>query len=103
MNSIVSLIVTVICSVLASSGLWAFISKLADKKDCRTRLLVGLGHDRIISLCEKYIDRGWITSDEYENLNDYLYLPYKAAGGNGSAERAMKQVMKLPIRKNNLD
>ena len=46
----------------------------------------------------RYIDRGWITQDEYENLNSYLYEPYKKLGGNGSALRVMQEVNKLPIR-----
>lgn len=33
----------------------------------------------------------------YENLYDYIYLPYKALGGNGTAEKVMKDVDNLPI------
>jgi hypothetical protein len=62
-------------------------------------MLIGLGHDRIMFLGMKYIERGFITQDEYENLYDYLYKPYKKLGGNGSAERVMKEVDKLPIKK----
>jgi hypothetical protein len=46
----------------------------------------------------KYIQRGWITEEEYKNLNDYLYKPYEELGGNGSAKRIMMEVNKLPIR-----
>jgi hypothetical protein len=49
----------------------------------------------------EYIERGWISRDEYENLHDYLYKPYKELGGNGSAERVMQEVNKLPIKNNN--
>ena len=61
-------------------------------------MLVGLGHDRIVYLGMKYIERGYITKDEFENLNDYLYKPYSKLGGNGSAERIMQEVRKLPIK-----
>ena len=61
-------------------------------------MLLGLAHDRIIWLCEKYIDRGWISTEEFENLHDYLYIPYKEMGGNGSAERLMNIVKTLPIK-----
>jgi hypothetical protein len=61
-------------------------------------MILGLGHDKIIYLGKEYIARGWITSDEYENLHDYLYMPYKNMGGNGSAERIMEEVKKLPIK-----
>lgn len=96
------LIKTIVIAVLTSSGftsaLFAFIQKTADKKDIKTRMLIGLGHDRIITLGMEYIERGWVTKDEYENLHDYLYEPYKTMGGNGSAERIMKEVEKLPIK-----
>lgn len=90
--------ITIICAVLASSGLWAFIQKRVDSKDIRTEMLIGLGHDRIHQLGMSYIERGWISTDEYENLYDYLYTPYEKLGGNGSAKRIMEEVKKLPIR-----
>ena len=61
-------------------------------------VLIGLAHDRIIYLGMNFIKRGYITKDEYENLHDYLYVPYKEMGGNGSAERVMDEVKKLEIR-----
>lgn len=90
--------VTIFGSVMASSGLWAFIVKIQEKKDIKSRMLLGLGHDKIIYLCKCYLKRGYITVDEYENLHDYLYLPYKAMGGNGTAEKLMKEVDQLPTR-----
>nr|DAO15479.1 MAG TPA: holin protein [Caudoviricetes sp.] len=62
--------------------------------------LVGIGHDRILFLGNEYIKRGYITHDEYENLYDYLYIPYKKLGGNGTAEKVMREVDKLPLRDN---
>ena len=61
-------------------------------------MLLGLGHDRIITLGREYIKQDWISKDDYENLHDYLFVPYKQMGGNGSAERIMKEVEKLPIK-----
>lgn len=100
MPELTQILITVFTSVLASSGLWAFLSKMADKKDVKTEMLVGLAHDRILYLGMVYIERGYITQDEYENLHDYLFTPYEKLGGNGSAARVMKEVDKLPIRKN---
>ena len=92
-------IVTIIVSCLASSGLWTLILKLSERKDNRTKLLLGLAHDRIISLCTEYLERGYITADEYENLYKYLYEPYSAEGGNGSGKRMVELVQKLPSQK----
>ncbi len=99
MDGWMQILLTVFSSVLASSGLWAYITKRAEKKDLKTEMLIGLGHDRIIYLGMSYIDRGWITSDEYENLYEYLYKPYEKMGGNGSAKRIMNEVNELPIHK----
>ena len=93
------IVLTIISSVLASSGLWAYITKRLEKKDVKTEMLIGLGHDRIMYLGMAYIERGYITSDEYENLYEYLYKPYEKMGGNGSAKRIMNEVNKLPIHK----
>lgn len=99
MESYVQMIITIVCSVLASSGFWAFIQKRSDKNSVETELLIGLGHDRIVYLGMSYIERGWLTEDEYENLHDYLYAPYAKAGGNGSAKKVMEEVETLPIYK----
>ena len=100
MDTWFQIVLTVFSSVLASSGLWAYITKKAERKDSKTAMLIGLGHDRIIHLGMVYIERGWITEDEYENLHDYLYMPYEKLGGNGSAKKVMQEVGKLPMRKN---
>lgn len=99
MESWVQMLLTIVSSVLASSGLWAYVTKRLEKKDVKTQMLIGLGHDRIVYLGLQYIERGYITSDEYENLHEYLYKPYEKMGGNGSAKRVMNEVNKLPIYK----
>lgn len=94
---------TIVLAILGSTGLWTLIStvinRLLDKKSARSRILLGLGHDKIIYLGEKYISRGWVTTDEYENLYDYLYVPYSKMGGNGTAKKLVEEVQRLPIRK----
>lgn len=89
---------TIICSVFASSGFWMLMQKLADKKDAKTQMILGLGHDRIVHLCKFYITQGWISTDDFENLYDYLYKPYEAMGGNGTAKKLMDEVSNLPIK-----
>ena len=90
--------VPLIVALLTSSGLWALVSKRADKNNAERKMLAGLAHDRIIHLGMVYIERGYVTQDEYENLQVYLYEPYEEMGGNGSARRVMEEVRKLPIR-----
>jgi len=94
------MLVTIVGAVVASSGFWAYMQKRGEKKDVTREMLIGLAHDRILYLGLHYIERGdWITQDEYENLNDYLFKPYEKMGGNGSAARVMLEVNKLRICK----
>lgn len=92
------MIFTFICSVVASSGFWAWLQRRAEKKDVKTQMLIGLAHDRIMSLGLQYLERGWLTHDEYENLVTYLYEPYAKMGGNGSAKHIIDRVNRLPVR-----
>lgn len=94
----------IIIAVFASTGLWSFISMLVqrymERKSDYAMMMRGLGHDRICYLGEYYIKRGCITRDEYENLFDYLYIPYKRLGGNGTAEKVINEVKQLPLKDN---
>lgn len=99
MESWLIAVITGIVSIVASSGFWAWLTRKTDKKSAMTDMIIGLGHDRIIFLGMSYIERGWITGDEYENLHDYLYAPYEKLGGNGSAKKIMAEVNKLEIRR----
>jgi len=97
-NNLITILVPIILALITSSGFWLFIESRIKKSSYQTQLLIGLAHDRIVYLGMSYIHRGWITKDEYENLDTYLYKPYKALKGNGSVERIMKEIDKLPIR-----
>lgn len=103
-------IIALVSALLGASGLWAYIGKrleakiaLSNKQEqdrkAERNLLVGLAHDRIMCLGMNYIERGYITSDEYENINDYLFIPYEKCGGNGSAKKIMHEVRELPLHK----
>lgn len=90
-------IITALGGILSANGLWTFLSSKKSKNGELTRMIVGLGHSSICELCEKYIIRGYIAQDEYEDLIDYIYTPYKKLGGNGTAEKMVNEVEKLPI------
>lgn len=96
---IFDLLIPVVITAIASSGFWIFLGKRFEHRSLQTDLLIGLAHDRIIWLGMYYVNRGWITQDEYENLNIYLYGPYNKLGGNGTAQRVMRDVDNLPIQK----
>ena len=58
---IFEMLLTVICSVFASGGFWAWWSHKADKKDLRTKLLLEICRDRILTLGMTFIYRGYLT------------------------------------------
>jgi hypothetical protein len=99
---IFELLISVFSAFLASSGFWLYYERKNKTRDCRDKLLIGLAHDRILYLGMKYIQRGWVTEDEYENLCEFLYTPYIDMGGNGTAKRVMGAVTSLPMRKSNM-
>ena len=78
----------IVLAMLASNGLWALIGKRREKNNVERKMLVGLAHDRIIHLGMVYVTRGYITQDEYENLNDFCTSRMKrwaaTAAQNGS-------------------
>lgn len=93
------LILTIITAILASSGLWAFLGNRLERNSAERELIVGVGHIELVFFGMRYIERGWITRDEYETMQE-LYKPYIKLGGNGSGTKIMNEIEKLPIRDN---
>lgn len=104
---IITALVSIFGAVMGSSGFWTLMQKKAEKESeekeknsASNKMLRGLGHEKIMERGMMYIERGWITSSEYEDLYAYLYEPYTALGGNGSAKKVMDEIKKLPLRPN---
>lgn len=91
------IILTIITALLASSGLWAFLSSRLERNSAERELIVGIGHIEIVFFGMQFLERGWITRDEYDTMQE-LYKPYIKLGGNGSGTKIMKEIEKLPIR-----
>lgn len=96
MHTTVEMVIAVVGSVFASSGFWLFIVRVLDRKTALSCMVLGLGHDRIIHLCKRHIIAGFISTEDFENLDKYLYEPYAKMGGNGTAKKYMDDVRKLP-------
>lgn len=96
-SDIKTIIITVLTTLLASSGFWTYLSKRREKNSATTKLLMGLAHDKIVTHGMRAIRKGYIATDQYEELRKYLYDPYIELGGNGIVERVMSEVSKLPL------
>lgn len=100
LDTVINTIISIVVTVLASSGFWAFLQIKKDRHDGKTQLLIGLAHDRIVFLGMSYIDRGYVTSEEYHNLYDRIYKPYSSiAPDDGSVKKVMQDLEHLPIYK----
>lgn len=97
METWVQLVLTIVGTFGASSGFWAYVQHKDRARTATTRLLMGIAYEHIMTFGVAYINRGWATRDEYEELRKYFFEPYKALGGNGAAERVMNEVDKLPF------
>ena len=94
----------IILAIIGSTGFWTVlcsavqgaVQRKRKKKSAETRLMMGMAYDRIIEQAEACIRRGWVSPDEYKDLVRYYYEPYKELGGDGTAERLMEQVKRLP-------
>ena len=96
---IITVIVTIAVAIFGSTGFWTWIIHTRSKKSNETKLIMGIAYRSIIEQAEKHIERGYIEPDEYNELNRYLYEPYRAMGGNGTAEKLMNEVKNLPVRR----
>lgn len=89
------IIITALLSAITSSGVMSLViyllqrhdkkkEKLEENESARSRMLIGLGHDKIVYLTDKFVRRGAITLKEKRNLQ-FLSKPYFDMGGNGDA------------------
>jgi hypothetical protein len=91
----------VLLAVFASTGFWSLITLLVQRKlENRTaekKALLALLHERVYRLCSVYIEQGYVTTGQYDNLK-YLSEAYEKLGGNGTGKKLKQEVDKLPIR-----
>lgn len=96
----------VIITIIGSNALFAFVQFLINRHDRKkekqsneTRgmrnMILGLGHDKLLYLTDKFAERGGITQKERRNLK-YLYDPYIGLGGNGDCQIGYETCEKLP-------
>ena len=62
------------------------------------RCVTGIAMFRIAREAKRYIDKGYVTSEEYHTLKHNLYEPYVALDGNGLATKFMQEVEELPMK-----
>lgn len=97
------LLVTILVAITGSSGVWGYITLKVKRNDSVTKMLIGMAQHQILAEGKRLLDQGYVTTDEYRNLDKGLYKPYVELGGNGLAEKIMKEIDKLPMKRSTLD
>lgn len=95
---LITLISTTIASVFASSGFWMWFTTRSKQESNEDKVLKGLAHYRIIEEGERFLDRGWITREEYDDFKKYLVDPYQDMGANGIASIVVDKVKNLSFK-----
>ena len=91
-----------ITTVLSGPGIWAWAKTRAQHNDSEEKLLLQVAKYQLVIQGRVYLNRGYITMDEYAEYESE-YKVYSALGGNGLARRIFKQVDELPMMPNNID
>lgn len=91
-----------ITAILSGSGMWAWMKTRTERNDSEDKLLLQVARNQLVSQGRFYLDRGYITMDEYEEYESE-YDIYSRLGGNGLARRVFKQVDELPILPTGID
>lgn len=102
LTKLAELVNPVITALLGSSGIWMWAKTRSDRSNSEYQLLLEVAKNQLTVLGRSYLERGYITMDEYEEY-EAEYKLYSALGGNGLAKRVFKQVDELPMMPNGID
>jgi len=87
---------TIIVGILGSTGFWMFVQNRREKKSVERTVMLGIAFLGVKMSCRMCLERGYADVEEIEDIEKYLYEPYIAMGGNGTAKMLMDKVKNLP-------
>ena len=94
-----AVILALVAAIFGSTGLWTLINNIyqsrKEKKSVEREALLGLLHESLAEKCEAYIAAGSISRQDFEDLEKYIYKPYRKLGGNGTGEVLFNKVSDL--------
>lgn len=97
---------TVLVAIVSSSAfatLLSFCTQLIrDRMKNKHGVAAGVKiilYDRIKWMGNKYLERGWISSEELEDLVEMHRIYHDELIGNGFLDEIMKKVKALPLKK----
>lgn len=75
----------------------AYIRNVDSLNTHHLNLIIASYRYRLIQLCRVYLRQGFMTSDQYDQLNEFYNL-YHELGGNGQAKDFYEKTCQLPTR-----
>ena len=94
-ETIVVAIIGMFGACLASNGLWSFIQSVRSKRSPLEQMVYAIGRERLLRLSKKYIEQGYIPSDDFGTFVT-LGEAYFALKGNSEVGAFYKEAMELP-------
>lgn len=73
----------------------AYIRNVDNLNTHHLNLIIASYRYRLVQLCRIYLKQGYITPDQYEQLNEFYNL-YHELGGNGQAQDFYERACRLP-------
>lgn len=74
----------------------AELQKQLNEEETKFEFLKDKYRHQLIRICTEYLEKGFLTPDEYAELSD-LWKTYHGLGGNSQAEEYYRKVEKLPV------
>lgn len=94
---IAEIIIAIVVAIFASTGFWTFIQTVYQNKSKSIKaeqiLLTGLARAEIIRLANEYIERGTISTAEYNEFTQFCEAYKKLPGGNGGGAHAYAEFL----------
>ena len=91
-------ITAIIVALIGVAGsIFSYIRSQQKSNDSERNLLMSVAHWAIVSEAKFYVDRGYITTAEFETFH-ILIKPYLELGGNGLAIKMVEEMNNLPSR-----
>ena len=73
-----------------------YVREVDKEEKHKIRLIVQSYRYRLSQLCRIYLKQGYMTFEQYDQLNEFYHL-YIGLGGNGEAKALYERVIKLDI------
>ena len=96
MNYWLTGIITLLVGIFGSTGFWVFVQNRRSAKSLERQTVLSVTFLGVKMSCKALLERGWADTEEIEDIEKYLFEPYEALGGNGTAKMLMDKVKRLP-------